>query len=118
MVIEIQDQRFLTEFYRDHCRRSVHGKVNQDAIARKHVEVGWLPDYGQQLEINICEGLGNSTIDLGWDPVEGAWPIYYSSADAALHTCNRVALTACVRRLLLKHDVTDIKGIFIKRGAA
>ena len=118
-VIEIHDQRFLTEFYRDFCRRGVYGKFNQDALARKRIDVWWMPAYGQQLEINIFDcGLGESTIDLGWDQVKGAWPVYHRNVDKALATCDRTALTTFVRRFLLKHGVIDNTGVFVKRGVA
>ena len=84
----------------------------------KRIEVGWLEGYGQQLEICICESPGHSTIDLGWSPTRGAWPIFYRSVDSYLAECDRVALTTQVRRLLLKHGFIERDGTLVKRGIA
>jgi hypothetical protein len=114
MHVEIQDQASLSAFYRDCLHRAVLGTRNRAAMASQHIEVGWLPAYGLQLEVTICEGLGNAVIELGWDPDKGAWPIYPD----ALADCDPAVLTAWLRHLLEKHGVIDGRGMFTKRGAA
>jgi hypothetical protein len=117
MLLEIHDQRFMTEFYRDHCHRAVHGKSNQDAIARKHIEVSWLPEYGEQIEVCVCEGLGNALIELGWSH-KGAWVIYFHTIDGHLSRCDLTALSTSLRRFLLKHGVIDASGALVQKGVA
>jgi hypothetical protein len=118
MLTIIKDPQFLTTFYRLYCRRGVYGKSNQAAIGRMQIEVGWMPAYGEQLEICICDNPGEALIELGWDPVEGASPIHFMPFDIFLGRCDRVALTQSLRRFLLKHGVIDANGVPIKRGVA
>jgi hypothetical protein len=119
MLITIRDWKFLTDFYFHDCHRGVRGGWNQAAIAAKLIEVGWLPEYGDTLEIAICQTPGNATIELGWSPDQGAWPIYIrSAADGDLRTCDRHALTRRVGRFLLKHDLIHANGTPVMRGVA
>jgi hypothetical protein len=117
-VTTIRDQKFLTWFYLHCCHRGVHGRFNQQAIASKRIEVCWTEGFGQQLEIGICDIPGESTIDLGWSPTRGAWPVYCTAADSYLRECDRVALTVKVRQLLLKHGFIEKDGMLVRRGVA
>ena len=120
MLVEIQDQQFITAFYRDFCRRGVTGKFNLDALAQKHIEVYHVPEYGQSLEINIFvdDIYADNSIGLSWDPMAGARVEWYGPFNSALGCCELVALTTLVRRLLLKHGVIDARGFMVKRGVA
>lgn len=97
----IKDQKFLTTFYRRFCLRPVTGRMNQNALAKQHIEVKPSP-FG--LTVSICDWQG-SLIELGWDGDE-AWPISYHNANTALHQCDRHDLSLCIRRFLRKHNVT------------
>lgn len=118
MTIVIEDQEFLTQLYRRACRRSVHSRRSQQALRKRHVEVGWHPGYGEDIEVNICEGLGNATMEMGWHPEDGVTVICWNDPDAFIATGDHRALSAVVRAFLLKHDLIDERGKFVKRGAA
>jgi len=69
------------------------------------------------LEVCICEGLGNALIELGWS-CKGAWVIYFHTIDGYLSRCDLTALSASLRRFLLKHGVIDASGVILQKGVA
>lgn len=111
----IHDPAFLKKFLFEFCHRGVHGAENTRAIEQRHIEIDDL--WGARLSIRICDSQGR-LIEVGWDGIDEAWPIYYMPIDGFLGKCDRWALSRCIEKFLRKHGAIDREGAVIKRGAA
>jgi hypothetical protein len=110
----VTDPRFLRQFSRLFCRRSVTGRANSHVLAGRRIEIC---DSEGDIEVRVVDAQG-ILVGLLWSE-DAAWVVEHHTVVGLLaEDYDDNALTTFVRLFLRRHRLLDHQRLSTQKGVA